>query len=133
MKNHIVTYKVKLDDLDFMSIVGNSNWPVILERARVEYLEEIGFPFSQMLEDKIGVVVAEYHFKFIKPAYFNDILKIDMSPHSPFSKGFTLKYSVTNQHNVECLRAEITLVFIDQKGKPAHMPEKLKNLLFHSS
>jgi acyl-CoA thioester hydrolase len=129
MKNYAFSYNVRLDDLDYMGIVGNSNWLTFLERARIDLLEKVGFPFSEMMKQKIGGVVAEANIKFIKPALFNDQLKIAITPHSPFRKGIMLKYIVTNQKELECLQAEITIVFVDQYGKSISIPENIKNKL----
>lgn len=130
MKNYNFTYKVRLDDLDYMGIVGNSNWMIFLERARIDLLEKAEFPFSEMMKNKIGGVVAEANIKFIKPAFFDDQLKIDITPHSPFSKGFKLKHRVLNQREVECLTAEITIIFVDEHGKSINIPENIRNKFF---
>jgi acyl-CoA thioester hydrolase len=126
------TYQVRLDDLDYMNIVGNSQWMIFLERARIDLLEKIGFPFSEMMKMGVGGVVAEAHVKFIKPAFFNDKLTISIMPHSQFSKGFKLKYLITNQESAECLDAELTMVFVDKNGKSTLIPEPVKNVFFAS-
>jgi len=133
MNSYTFTYKVRLDDLDYMGIIGNSEWLIFLERARIDLLEKIGFPFSKMMKEKIGGVVAEANIKFLKPAFFDDQLNIKIMPHSPFSKGFILKYLVTNQKNVDCLSADITMVFVDPHGKSTNTPEYIKNKFFDMS
>lgn len=132
MNSYNFTYQVRLDDLDYMNIVGNSEWMIFLERARIDLLEKIKFPFSEMIKIGVGGVVAEAHVKFIKPAFFNDALTINIMPHSPFSKGFKLNYLVTNQENTECLTAELTMVFVDKNGRPTLVPEPIKNVFFTS-
>lgn len=129
MKEYTFNYNVRLDDLDYMGIVGNSNWLTILERSRIDLLEKIEFPFSKMLEQQIGGVVAEATIKFMSPAFFNDQLAVNILPHSPFSKGLMLQYLVKNQKNIECLKADITIVFVDKSGKSTTMPETIKKAL----
>lgn len=130
MDSYHFTYQVRLDDLDYMNIVGNAQWMIFLERARIDLLEKIKFPFSEMIKMGIGGVVAEANVQFLKPAFFNDALTINITPHSPFSKGFKLKYTVTNQKNIACLNAELTMVFVDKNGKSATTPENIKNAFF---
>lgn len=119
-------YKVRLDDLDYMGLVGNSHWLTFLERARIELLETIGFPFSTMMKNKIGGVVSEAKIKFIKPAFFDDEVKISIEPHSPFNKGIILRYLVTNQRDEECLNADITIIFVDASGKSINIPDDIR-------
>jgi len=54
MEDYNFSYKVRLDDLDYMGIVGNSHWMIFLERARIDLLEQINFSFSEMKKQKIG-------------------------------------------------------------------------------
>lgn len=125
MKDYNFTYKIRLDDLDYMGIVGNSQWLIFLERARIDLLEKINFPFSEMKKQKIGAVVAEANIKFLRTAFFNDTLEINIHPHSPFSKGLILSYKVQNQNNIICLTAEITMIFVDADGKSIQPPKML--------
>jgi len=130
MEEYCFKYKVRLDDLDYMGIVGNSQWMVFLERARIDLLESINFPFSEMKKQKIGGVVAEANIKFLKPAFVDDEIEINVQPHSPFSKGLILNYKIKNQHNSECLFAEIKIIFVDSTGKAIQMPDHIREKLF---
>jgi len=130
MEDYNFSYKVRLDDLDYMGIVGNSHWMIFLERARIDLLEQINFSFSEMKKQKIGGVVAESNIKFLRPAFFDDQLEITIRPHSLFSKGFILNYKVKNQKNIECLSAEITMIFVDFDGKSIKIPDGIRNKLF---
>ncbi|TAK71559.1 MAG: acyl-CoA thioesterase [Gammaproteobacteria bacterium] len=127
------SYPVRLDDLDYMGIVGNSNWLTFLERSRIDLLDKVGFPFSEMMKNKIGGVVAEANVKFLKPAFFGDTLKIKVSPHSPFKKGLLLQYIVENQKNELSLTAEIKIIFVDESGRATKMPDKISENFFGTS
>lgn len=130
MKIFTFNYPVQIDNLDFMAIVGNSEWVTLLTRARIELLDKIEFPITEMMKQKIGGVVSNLSIKFKKPAYYGDNLKITITPDSPFKKGLTLKYLVENQNKEECLSADITIIFVDEKSKPVEMPEKIACSLF---
>lgn len=130
MEDYFFNYKVRLDDLDYMGIVGNSQWMIFLERARIDLLEIVNFPFSEMKKQQIGGVVAEANIKFLKPAFFDDKIEINIQPHSPFSKGFILNYKIKNQHNCECLSAEIKIIFVDSNGKSIQIPENIRKKFF---
>lgn len=130
MNIHLFEYIVRLDDLDYMNIVGNANWLIFMERARIDLLEKINFPFSEMLKNKIGAVVAEAKINYLKPAYFNDKLSIDLEAHTPFKKGLSLKYHIHNKNGLDYLKADLTMVFVDHTGKSIEMPVSIKERLF---
>ncbi|MCW5590175.1 MAG: acyl-CoA thioesterase [Legionellales bacterium] len=130
MKTYHFNYKVRLNDIDFMGIVGHAQWLTILMEARLHLLQEVGMPFAQMLKENIGGVVAEAQVKYLKPAYYDDNLSIMMNPHTPFNKGLFIKYTVVNQQQQDCLQADLKLVFVDNTGKPVAMPEKIVQEFF---
>lgn len=132
MKTFIFNYPVQIDDLDFMAIIGNSEWVTLLTRARIQLLDKIEFPITEMIKQKIGGVVSNLSIKFKKPAHYSDNLKITITPDSPFKKGLILKYLVENQNNEECLSADVTIIFVNEKGRPVEMPEKIAHGLFDS-
>ncbi len=130
MEHFTFNYPVRLDDLDYMGIIGNSHWLVILERARIDMLEKIDFPFSKMMKLKIGGVVAEATIKFQKPATFGDQLTVAISPHDPFKYGGFLKYDIHNQQGAPCLFADLKMIFVNSEGKPTTIPPEISDRLF---
>lgn len=133
MESFTFSYSIHLDDLDYSGIVGNANWLIILERARIEMLEQIGFSFSKMMQLKIGGVVAEAVIKFQKPAVFGDQLTVTISPHDPFKYGGILQYDIYNQKGAHCLFADIKIIFINSSGRPEIMPTEISDKLFKDS
>ena len=130
MSNYEFTYEVRLDDLDYMGIVGNSDWLVFLERARIDLIKTIGLPFSEMQKLGIGGVVAESHIKYIRPAKFEDQLTFSITPDNLFEHGFYLNYKASNQDKKLCLTADFKMVIVNQLGRPTTVPEKLSLGLF---
>lgn len=113
-----------------MNHVGHANWLLILMRARADLLKQAGVPFESLMQNQTLIVVAEINIRYLRPAVFGDRLTIDMQPQKVFSKGFVLHYQVLNQENLECVHADIVLVFVDGAGKSIAIPEKIKALLF---
>jgi len=73
-------FKVRLDDLDYMGIVGNAQWLIFLERTRIELLEALGFPFADMQKKGVGGVVARAEVNYLRPARFGDVLSVQTTP-----------------------------------------------------
>tara|TARA_R110000868_G_scaffold301241_1_gene561673 strand:- start:724 stop:1152 length:429 start_codon:yes stop_codon:yes gene_type:complete len=117
------SYPVRIDDLDFMGIIGNSEWVTLLTRARIDLLEHIQYPITQMMKDKIGGVVSEMTIKYMKPAKYGDVLKVEITPHNHFSKGLCLKYIARKNNHEICVEADVTIIFVDSIGTPVAVPE----------
>ncbi len=130
MQTYTFEYTVRHDDLDFMGIVGNAEWVTLLTRARIDLLDRINFPLSEMIKQKVGGVVSEMTVKYIKPAKFGTKLFIAITPTKKFDKGLVMHYSITNHDNTEYLSADVTLIFINGEGKPTSMPEPISSQLF---
>ena len=122
-------YPVRLEDLDYMAIVGNAQWLNFLLRARIDLLDELKFSFSKLEELKVGAVVARAEIDYLRPAKFGDCLKITIEPHSFFEKGVFLRNTVQNNRGEVCLKAELKMVFVNSQGRATHIPEGLRLLL----
>ncbi len=131
MKSFEFQYRVRLDDLDFMGVVGDERWLTFLQRARIELLEQIGFSYQEMTRRKIGGVVAENHIKYLRPATYGEQLTVQVTPHDPFKLGLSLSYAVRNASGVQCITSQMKLIFIDgESGRPTRMPEEIVTALF---
>jgi acyl-CoA thioester hydrolase len=130
MNNYTFQYPVRHDDLDFMGIIGNAEWITILTRARIDLLDKIEYPITKMLEQKLGGVVSDMTVKYLKAAYYGDILNVEISPTSRFAKGLMMHYTVKNQKDEVCLVADVTIIFINHEGRAIEMPAEISKKLF---
>ncbi len=119
-------YKVRLDDIDYMGIVGNATWLTFLERARVDIMDVIGYPMTRFFAEKIGAVVSDLNIKYKRPALFGHTVKIRTSPETFFSKGVVLRQIIENVEGQAYVEAQVTMVFVDSVGLPIPMPEEIK-------
>ncbi len=122
MKNHTLDYTVRLDDLDFMNIVGHTQWLVILERARVELFTQLGLSFKEMVKQGIGVVVSQLQMKYLRPAAFEQSLKISITPEALTQFRLMLHYRVTSETPAPHVIGKVMLVFINRENKPIPIP-----------
>ena len=67
---------VQFFDLDPMNVVWHGNYIKYLETARCDMLSKIGYTYNEMKEDGFAYPIAKMDLKFIKPAHFNQKLKI---------------------------------------------------------
>ena len=81
MIKHDINIRVYYEDTDAMGIVYYANYLKFFERARTEWLRDLGFAKSgaEMLGDsqQIAFVVRRCDIRFLKPAYHDDWLRIE--------------------------------------------------------
>lgn len=131
MKTFTHDFKIQLDDLDYMGIVGNANWQILLERARIKLLEDLGYSFLKMIENKIGGVVTEISIKYLSQGKFNNKISIEMHITEIHEKGAMINYKVYDFDNKNKLYvvAFTKILFVNELGRPIFIPDDLKIIL----
>ena len=69
--------RVRYKETDQMGMVYYGNYFTFFEIGRVEYMRERGIAYKQMeSEDDSFIVVAEAHCRYLRPARYDDLLRI---------------------------------------------------------
>ncbi len=130
MKTHQTFVKVRYSETDQMGVVHHGNYAQYLELARIDWLSQFGFSYKKMEEEGIMLPVYSMQFKFIRPATFDEELRIEtVLKQNPGIK-IEFDYSIFNSQNILITTASTVLVFMDAKTKkPMRCPEKLAEKL----
>ena len=59
-----------------MKVVYHGNYAQYFEMARVESIRELGFTYKDMEAMGIIMPIVELNIKYIRPAYYDDLLTI---------------------------------------------------------
>ncbi len=128
-KNKITT-RVRYGETDQMGYVYHGNYAQYLEMGRLEWLRELGISYKEMEENGIMLPVYSLNLRFIKPAFYDDILTITTTIKKTPSVRIEFEYQIHNQNGELINNAETTLVFIDMKsGRPVKCPNYILNKL----
>ena len=124
--NFYHTVKVYYEDTDAGGVVYYANYLKFLERARTEALTTIGLSNS-IIKDKFGIliIVKSCNIEYKKSAYLEDKLNIRSFIKSVTKTSFFMNQIITKDEDI-IVEAQIHLVFINEKSKPAKVP----NLIF---
>ena len=121
--------KVYYEDTDSTGRVYHSNYLNYLERARTEYIYNLGYNHNKLLKKyDLFFVVKKMSINFKSPAKFEDILNIK-------SKILELtKYKIIfNQQIIKnemlLIEAEVVIVSINSMGKLIKIPDEMINKL----
>jgi len=107
-----------------MGYVYYGNYATYFEVARVESLRIMGITYKEMEDEGIILPVMDYHIKFIKPAFYDDLLTIKTVIKNMPGARITFEYETFNEKNVLVNEASTTLVFINKDTlKPCRAPD----------
>jgi len=124
-KNFNFKIKVYYEDTDAGKVVYYANYLKFLERARSEGIADIGLSNQKIKKDfGLLIIVKSCNIDFKKSAYLEDILKIKSSIIS-FSKTSLSMNQIIYKEDDIIVNAKVHLVFINEKGKPSRIPEKI--------
>jgi len=125
-----VEIRVRYAETDRMGYCYYGNYAQFFEVARVESLRSLGFSYKKLEDSGILLPVTDYSIKYLKPAYYDDLLKIKSQIVELPAFRIKFKYQTYNQNDENINFGETTLVFVDSlKNKPVMCPKDLMHKL----
>lgn len=71
-------HKVQYYETDKMGVTHHSNYLRIMEEARTDFLEKIGYSYDRMEKEEIFSPVVSISCDFKKPTTYADLIKVDV-------------------------------------------------------
>ncbi|MGK7395579.1 MAG: acyl-CoA thioesterase [Candidatus Cyclobacteriaceae bacterium M3_2C_046] len=122
--------RVRYAETDQMGIVYYGNYATYYEIARVEALRNLNFTYRELEEMGTVMPVLELKCKYIRPARYDDLLKVVVKIEKLPDMRMGFKYEIFKQDDVLINIGETTLVFVDrQTGKPCTAPSVLLDIM----
>ena len=124
-KNFIYKLKVYYEDTDAGGVVYYANYLKFLERARTEALLSVGLSNIKIREEfGLIIVVKSCNIEYKKPAFLEDKLIIN-SDVILMKKASLHMNQIIKRNNELISEANVHLVFINKKGKPEKISDKI--------
>jgi acyl-CoA thioester hydrolase len=123
--------KVRYVETDQMGIVHHSNYAQYYELARTECFEACsGMTYASMEADGIMLPILELQSRYLKPAYYNEVLTIKSIVKELPSVRLNIDYEIYNEANELINTGKTTLVFVNKANRrPCAPPENfMKNV-----
>jgi acyl-CoA thioester hydrolase len=123
---HILALRVFYEDTDFSGYVYHANFLKFCERGRSDFLRVLGVDQAQMFgsDRKLAIVVRKMICDFLKPARFDDILRVETAPQLVAGARFDLTQQVLRGRDV-LFAATVTAALIDGSGRPTRIPTEM--------
>ena len=131
MLSSSIEVRVRYSETDRMGFVYYGNYATYFEIGRVEALRNLGISYKDMEDGGISLPVVEYRIKYIKPAFYDDLLTVVTRIKALPTAKIEFEYETFNSSGELLNKAETILVFVNIKTmKPCMAPsfvlEKLK-------
>jgi acyl-CoA thioester hydrolase len=120
--------RVRYKETDQMGMVYYGNYFTFFEIGRVEYMRERGIAYKQMeSEDDSFIVVAEARCRYIRPARYDDLLRIRTRVSEARRRGISFAYEILRHDGSELLATGETVhIICNREGRPKSLPEKYR-------
>jgi acyl-CoA thioester hydrolase len=120
------TIRVRYKETDQMGVVYYGNYLTYFEIGRVEYLRDRGMTYKEMeRQDDSYIVVAESRCRYLRPARYDDVLRIRTRVSRARRGTLHFAYEVLNNATGELLATGETAHFVCNKaGERRTLPDK---------
>jgi len=121
--------RVYFEDTDALGIVYYANYLRFVERARTEFLRELGTDHSAMIaEDGLNFAVTRCEIDYLLPARLDDLLEVETSLLEIGGARLGLLQTV-RRGGEEIARVKVMLACTNRAGRPRRLPAVLRRLL----
>lgn len=106
-------------ETDKMGIMHHSNYIRIFEETRVDFLQQAGFPFSEMENRGLLMPVLSVDCSYKHPLKFEDRFEVDLTITKFNGVSLYVSYIITNANNGKiCATGSSSHCFTDEELKP---------------
>ena len=132
MKIFSVVIKVRYCETDQMGLVHHGSYINYFEEARISWISNLGFSYSEMEKSGIILPVSKLNVSYLRPAYFDDELVVNVELAEPPTSRLIFNYTIKNKDQV-IVTGTTVLAFLNKETKkpvrcPDYMLEKVTPL-----
>ena len=125
---NVTYYRVIYGDCDSMAIVYYSNYLKLFEMGRTELLRELGTTYREVEESGFFLPATEAYLKYMKPALYDDLLKIETM--IGFVKRASSRFDYTIYRGEDIIVQGYTIhACLNRKNRIVRFPDFLLNIL----
>ena len=132
MKNFSIEIKVRYCETDQMGLVHHGSYINYFEEARIAWISNLGFSYSEMEKSGIILPVSKLNVSYLRPAYFDDNLLVSVEIAELPTSRLIFNYTIKKEEEV-IVTGTTVLAFLNKETKkpvkcPDYMLEKVTPL-----
>ncbi|MFC3614203.1 tol-pal system-associated acyl-CoA thioesterase [Lutimaribacter marinistellae] len=124
-QTHRFPVTVYYEDTDMGGIVYHANYLRYIERARSDYVRQLGNDQNAMRESGIVWVVRKIEAEYLATAKFEDELVVETDVHEVSGVRLTM-VQVVRRGDTEIFRATVMAVCMNKDGRPVRLPAEIR-------
>lgn len=125
MAKAVFDVRVYYEDTDFSGNVYHAAYVKFMERARTEFLRQLGIHHSELVRDSLYFVVRRLEVTYLAPAHIDDELVVVSQVKQLGGVRMVLEQSIFRVHD-QITRGEVEVVLVGLDGKPKRLPTDIK-------
>ena len=127
--SHRFPIRVYYEDTDMGGIVYYANYLKFIERARSDWVREIGIDQNAMRDgDGVVFAVRRVEADYLAPARFDDALEVETITQAVTGARLVMEQKITRGKDL-LFSAIVTIVCINESGQPARLPANIRLML----
>ncbi len=128
---HSFQKRVRYSETDQMGYLYYGNYAGYYEIGRVEMIRSLGLTYKQLEEElQVMMPVMSLQMRFVRPAYYDELLRIETTLKEVPEKIITFHVEIFNEGNKLVNGGSVKLCFINMKtGQRIDPPELLLSKL----
>jgi len=120
--------RVIFGDTDQMGVVYYANFLRYFEAARAAFLRHLGRSNKDLDAWQVALPVAEAYCRYHRPAYYEDLLEVDIRVTE--LRGASMRFVYEVRRAADKLATGHTLhACVDPRGRPCRIPSELRALI----
>jgi acyl-CoA thioester hydrolase len=122
---HVLDLRVYYEDVDLAGIVYYANYLRFIERARTEWIRDMGIAQGALkAETGVVFVVRRLEADYLAPARYDDLLQVRTEVAERRNSSLTLSQDVWRD-DTRVFAARVVVVAVGAGGRPVRLPAGL--------
>ena len=123
MKFFSVKIKVRYCETDQMGLVHHGSYINYFEEARISWISNLGFSYSEMEKSGIILPVSKLNVSYLRPAYFDDELVVNVELAELPTSRLIFNYTIKNKDEVVVTGTTVLAFLNKETKKPVRCPD----------
>ena len=123
MKNFSIKIKVRYCETDQMGLVHHGSYINYFEEARISWISNLGFSYSEMEKSGIILPVSKLNVSYLRPAYFDDELVVNVELAELPTSRLMFNYTIKNKDEVVVTGTTVLAFLNKETKKPVRCPD----------
>lgn len=126
----VTEVRVRYAETDQMGVVYHANYFSWCDMGRTELIRALGgMTYAELEREGIALAVVEAHLRYIKPARYDDFIRITTRVTAVRSRVVRFDYEIALVNGGPIATGYTTLVAMTREGRGSCVPEKLRQQL----